>query len=251
MDITDYIRFKEDNVLAVHVDAVSQHEGWWYEGAGIYRPVWMVKTEKIAVDRYGVYVHPEKGQGENWNIPVEVMVRNDFDSEKEVNVKITIVSPAGRKILQTEKSITIGEREKETADFDVKIRNPELWNTDHPSQYCIITEVYSAKKLLDQVTDRFGFRTIHFNPDKGFFLNGKHVFLKGVNSHIDYGLTGKAVPDRAVRYKLELIKEMGANAFRTCHYPHSNAEMDMLDEMGFLVIDETRWFESTPESLNH
>ena len=97
------------------------------------------------------------------------------------------------------------------------------------------------------MTNRFGFRTFHFDADKGFFLNGRHVKLKGVCCHQDYGITGKAVPDNIYRYRIQLMKEMGANAYRTSHYPHAEATMDALDEEGMLVMDETRWFTSTDE----
>ena len=247
VDVTDFVSFAEDNVVAVYVDAVSQHEGWWYEGAGIYRPVWMIKTELVSVDLYGVYVHPEKKAGSCWNVPVEVTVRNDTMEEKTVRIETMILDPMGNVAAVLEACGTVALKDKETFFMIGEVAEPLLWDVENPRLYTAFTRIYEEEILLDETSDRFGFRTLQFDAEKGFFLNGKHVYLKGVNCHQDYGLTGKAVPERVQYYRLRLLKEMGANAFRTSHYPHSQITMDALDEMGFLVLDETRWFSSSEE----
>ncbi len=249
VDITDFVSFDRDNVLAVYVDATSHHEGWWYEGGGIYRPVWMIKTEKVSVDLYGVYVHPEKLTDDLWKVPTEVTVRNDDVIERNITVRTRLTSPEGNVAAQLEAEIHLSPKSKQTVCMEAEVVDPLLWDTITPNQYSAVTEILEEGKVIDEVLDRFGFRTLKFDAKEGFFLNGKHVLLKGVCLHQDYGLTGKAVPKRVQKYKLKLMREMGANALRTSHYPNSEATMDYLDEMGFLVMDETRYFSSAPESL--
>ncbi|MBQ7839080.1 MAG: DUF4982 domain-containing protein [Lachnospiraceae bacterium] len=249
VDITDFVDFENENVLAVYVDATSKHEGWWYEGGGIYRPVWLIKTDLVSVDLYGVYVHPQKKEDLRWDVPVEVTVRNDGTKTQRITIKTVLADPEGNPAACLEQTAEIAGKQKKTVTYAASVENPPLWDVDNPKRYTAVTCILKDGEEIDQVTDRFGFRTIRFDADEGFFLNGRHVYLKGVNCHQDYGLTGKAVPERVQRYKLKLIKEMGANAFRCSHYPHSESTMEALDEMGFLVMDETRHFSSSPESL--
>lgn len=250
VDITDYLDFENDNVLAVYVDATSRHEGWWYEGAGIYRPIWMIKTEKVSVDLYGVYVNPCKKDEHLWEVPIEITVRNAAALKQQIAVCTCLLQPDGTQVAQVESTFETEGKSKQTIHLLTCIRDPKLWDIKTPgNRYTVVTKLYQNGEEIDCVSDKFGFRTIRFDADEGFFLNEEHVVLKGVNCHQDYGLTGKAVPDRVQRYKLRLMKEMGANAFRCSHYPHSEVTMEALDEMGFLVLAETRRFGSTRESL--
>jgi len=248
VDITDIARFGEDNVVAVYVDN-SDHEGWWYEGAGIYRHVWLIKTELISVDLWGVWVNPQKIEDENWNVPVETTLRNDSMLPAKVQVRSAIVDKSGKEIAVAVTDTTIPSKDKIILNQTMSIVNPLLWGIDSPNLYSLNTGIISDSNQIDSVTTRFGFRTIEFCSDNGFFLNGKNVKIKGVCCHQDYGLTGKAMPDRVHYYRLRRLKEMGANGYRTAHYPPAEATMDALDELGFLVMDETRWYESTREGL--
>lgn len=249
VDVTDFVRFEEDNVLAVYVKADGRHEGWWYDGAGIYRPVWMIKTEKVSVDLYGVHIKPEKQQEEKWLVPVEVTVRNDDITSRRISVKTVLYSPQGEKAAEEEMECIVARKGKETVRLRMEVERPSLWDVDDPALYRAETILYEEDRELDRVTEKFGFRSIAFDADRGFFLNGRRVLLKGVNMHQDYGLTGRAVPERVQRYRLKLLKEMGCNAFRCSHYPHSETTMNALDEMGFLVIAENRTFSSSPEGM--
>lgn len=248
-DLTDYVDFTAENVLAVHLDVLSQNEGWWYEGSGIYRPVWLVKTEKIAVDLWGLYVHPECGEQDVWNTPVDVTLRNDGDAEKAVRVEIVLSNPDGDMAASGMKEIRIPPREKAEMRQEFTVTEPVRWDIFAPRQYIAQAAVYADGVKVDQVSVKYGYRTVTCDPDQGFFLNGRRVMIQGVCCHQDYGLTGRAVPERVQRYRLKLLKEMGANGYRTAHYPHSESTMDALDDMGFLVMDETRWFESTEDGL--
>ena len=248
VDITDVARFGQENVVAVYVNA-QEHEGWWYEGAGIYRDVWLEITESVAVERDGVFVHPELMGGESWNVPVDTELRNDDYEDAAVSVETVLYTMAGQEIARAQGEMTVPARDHATLRQAMRVENPALWDTQSPALHICETTVTRGGEIVDRTKCRFGFRTIRFDPDHGFFLNGKRVVIKGVCCHQDYGLTGKAVPKRVQKYRLELLREMGANGYRTAHYPHHAATMDYLDELGFLVMDETRWFETTPDGV--
>lgn len=245
VDISD-VAVCGENLLAVYVEA-DKHEGWWYGGGGIYRHVWLSKTDKVAVDLWGVYVVPEKLDDENFQVTIETEIINDRYEDVSAEAISLIYDKDGNEVLRLSGSAEIPLREKKKAVYSGKIKNPKLWDIENPYLYTVETKILVNGKICDTYSTRTGFRTFKLTPDKGMFLNGKHIKIKGVCSHQDFGLTGKAVPDNIYRYKIEMIKEMGANGYRTSHYPHSEATMDALDELGFIVMDETRWFESTDE----
>ncbi len=247
VEITDYVKFgNEENVLAVYVEAMP-NEGWWYQGAGIYRHVWLVKTDTVAVDLWGVYVAPEKVSDTLWQVKTETTVVNDRYENVTAECITTFFDKNKNAVATASSKIEIHEREKKTAVYYIDVENPDLWDIDTPNLYDVETVISVDGVECDRYMTRTGFRTIEIDADKGFFLNGKHVKIKGLCAHQDFGLTGKAVSDNVLRYKVEMIKEMGANGYRTSHYPHPEATMDALDELGFIVMDETRWFESTDE----
>ena len=248
VDITDMAKFgdTETNFLAVYV-STEEHEGWWYEGAGIYRNVWLIKTEKVSIDLWGVYANPQKGEGDLWTVKTEVTLRNDTQTRKSTRVLGEILDADGNIIAASEAAGMVADREKRTLHYDFKVENPRLWSPDDPYQYTMRTTLYAGKKEVDQTTVKFGFRTIRADKDEGLFINEKKYIIKGVCCHENCGLTGKYVPDNIQRYRVKMLKEMGANGYRTSHYPQSEAMMDALDENGFIVMNETRWFESTDE----
>lgn len=247
VDISDTVKFGDDeNVLAVYVET-CEHEGWWYEGGGIYRHVWLIKTDTVAVDLWGVYVAPKKIADGHWNVKTETTIINDRYEDVTAEYHTTIYDRGHNAVSAASGSIYIPLREKAAAVYDIAVNSPILWDLENPYLYSIETVISVNGTECDRYTTRTGFRTFDLDPDRGLFLNGKHVKIKGVCAHQDFGLTGKAVPDNIHRYKMEMIKEMGANGYRTSHYPHTEAIMDALDELGFIVMDETRWFESTDE----
>lgn len=250
VDITDVAKFgTEKNVLAVYVET-NHHEGWWYEGAGIYRHVWLCKTNPVAIDLYGVFVAPYKKEDDSWDIQVETTVRNDSYQNVIVRAVSTVLNKDGNPIATLSGNTGIPLREKGVAKYSANVKNPVLWDVDNPYQYTLKTDIYVNEILTDSIDTRFGFRYFETDADKGFFLNGRPLKIKGLCAHQDFGLTGKAVADNVHRYKAKLMKEMGANGFRTSHYPHSEAFMDALDDLGFIVMNEARWFSSAEDSLN-
>lgn len=247
-DVTDIVYFDRENVLAVYTDS-SSHEGWWYQGGGIYRNVWLVKTAKTAVDLWGVYVNPQKIDAENWDVNIETTVVNCAYNDANYTLNSAICTLDGNEIVHIENNYNVECKGKFTSNQKVNINNPLLWDTKSPNMYMVVTKIFLNGDLVDRVETKFGFRTFRFDCKKGFILNGRQLKLNGVCSHQDYGITGKAVPDNVYVYRVQMVKQMGANAYRTSHYPHAEATMDTLDEQGILVMDETRWYDSTDEGI--
>ena len=251
VDITDVVDFEKENVLAVYVDPDSR-EGWWYQGAGIYRNVWLVKTAKTAIDMYGVFLPVRKSGATLWNIPVEVEVFNVDYSDSKFDVLCDIISPDGRKVAGCEFSGSVEARSRNIIKGECSIDDPELWDINDPVRYTAVVSLRDEDgNIFDVYEQKFGFRTIKFCPETGFYLNGRNVKIKGVCAHLDFGLTGKAVPDNICRHKVKLCRDMGANAYRTSHYPHQDAVMEACDTLGVMVLDENRRFESTEETMKH
>lgn len=248
VDITDTVRYDAENVLSVYV-STEEHEGWWYEGGGIYRPVYLVKTEKTAVDLYGVYVKPELQKDGTWCVKIETTLRNDTDGAALLRVENTVLDAQGREIASATASGKFPPREKKILHSVAGVNSPRLWSPDDPYQYTVRTRVLRGERMVDEVFDRFGFRSFFMSPETGLQINGKSYKIKGFCGHESVGFCGKSVPDNIQRYRVQLMREMGANGYRTTHYPQSVGLMDALDEAGFIVMDETRWFESTEEGL--
>lgn len=248
VDISDVVYFGKDNVLAVYVNT-EEFEGWWYQGGGIYRDVRLVVTDKVSIDRYGVYAPVKKLDDGTWSVSFETTVRNDGDCDADFTVKSILLDADGNVAAEASASGNAEFRGKLTVTSCAKISDPHLWDTDDPYLYTVKTVLYSDGGEIDENRVQIGFRTVEADPDKGLFINGRHVLVKGVCGHQDFGLTGIAVPNNIMRYKIELYKEMGANAFRTSHYQHASATMDACDEFGMLVMDEVRHFESTDEGI--
>jgi len=246
VDITDYVRYGEENVAVVHV-MFNKNEGWWYQGGGIYRHVWLNKTEPVSVDLWGVFAHAQK-ENDKWLFTVETEIRNDYYEAKTVKAVNKLVDKSNSTVAVLEGEATVALRDKAVIKSTCTVENPVLWELDSPYVYTVVTELFVDNEKLDETHDRFGFRDFRFTSE-GFFLNGKKTFISGVCGHGDFGLTGKAVPDNILRHKVKLMKEMGANGYRSSHYPQAEAMLDALDDYGFIVMDETRWFNSTDDGI--
>ena len=248
VDITDFVKFDEENHLAVYVDS-NVHEGWWYSGGGIYRNVKLIKTSLISVDLYGVYVKPIKLDNDTWKILTEVTVRNDTLEDMNVLATVNILDSNKNFVTKTEVSGIIMGKNKSVLKAETTLKNPKLWSPENPTLYYAKTALSVDIKVIDEYETHFGFRTFYADANKGFFINDKHYKIYGMCSHADSGLFGKAVPDNIHRYKVNLIKQMGANGYRASHYTQAEAVMDELDKLGFIVMNECRWFSSSTENL--
>ncbi|MBE6680189.1 MAG: glycoside hydrolase family 2 protein [Ruminococcaceae bacterium] len=247
VDITDFVKFDKENIVAVHT-ITSRHECWWYEGGGICRNVWLKKSSPLHITLYGVYAKTKKLDNESWEVCIETELENCFATSKSAFVYSNIYDQSGKELAKTTASVEISDYGKTTAKSTLKVKSPLIWSPDEPVLYSVKCEVYSDGIFCDSESVRIGFRTFEATT-KGFFINGKKYKIKGVNAHEDFGITGRAVPENIHRYKIQMLKEMGANAYRCSHYPQNEAIMDALDESGFIVMAETRHFDSSAEGL--
>ena len=248
VDITDFVKFGEDNVLAVHV-TTGHHESWWYEGGGIYRHVWLIKTAPVHIALWGVYTKSLRQNDNTWHIEIETEAENSDFADTEIRAVSVIRDQNGTLAAEGECTAFCPAQETTTLRYRAVLDCPRLWSPEDPHQYTCETTLYRDGEAIDCLQTKFGCRTFRCDPDKGLFINEKPVKIKGLCGHYDCGLLGKAVPDNVFRYKVRLMQEMGANGYRTSHYPQSTALMDALDEAGFIVFDETRWFSTDENSM--
>ena len=248
IDITDVVYRDKDNVIAVYVNT-EEFEGWWYQGGGIYRDVFLVITEPVAIDRYGVYAPYERLDNGNFRVNYETTVINSTYGDVSVTAKTELIAPDGKTVSVAEGDGRVALRENSTLYYSAEVVSPMLWDCDTPNLYTVKTTLYVGNEAWDENTTRIGFRTIEIDAQNGLLLNGKPTFINGLCCHQDFGLTGLAVPDNVAKYKVALFKEMGANGYRCSHYQQTASYMDAFDEMGFLVMNEARWFESTKEGI--
>ena len=248
VDITENVYFDKNNVIAVYVNT-DEFEGWWYQGGGIYRDVRLVVTEKTAIDRYGVYAPYEKINETDWKINFETTLVNTDYEDKTAEVISYVIGKNGDVTASARAEAVLERCGKTTVKYSAIVNNPLLWSVNAPNLYQIKTELLLNGEVVDTDLTRIGFRTIELSAEKGFLINGEKTIIKGVNCHQDFGITGLAVPKNIYAYRIKLLKEMGCNGYRTSHYQHPADEMDLFDENGFVVMDETRWFETSEYAL--
>lgn len=238
-DLTKHLtRDNSDNVLSVYVDRTRYADSRWYTGSGIYRNVSLITVNKLHVPIWGTFVKtPQVSQAEA-TVDIEVTVRNDRANSEAMTVVTEIQSPDGKTVatMLSETKVATGVTAK--LRQSERVTNPRLWSTNSPALYQAVTRVLQSGKVVDEVTTRFGIRSIEFRAREGFFLNGEPILMKGVSLHHDGGLVGVAVPKEVWRRRLETLKEAGVNAVRTAHNPFSKEFLELCDEMGLLVQNE-------------
>jgi beta-galactosidase len=236
-DLTPYLNYSDNNVIAVKVDHSKYADSRWYTGSGIYRNVKLITTSKVHVKQWGVYVRTPEVTPQKAKVNVEVNLFNGQDDDADIILE-NFFTFGSDTIIKTKQSLQLSAKKDSIVSIDFEIEHPILWDVDHPNLYKLLTIIKNGGKILDNVTTRVGFRNIRFDPDEGFFLNGKNLKIKGVCLHHDAGCLGAAVPRRVIERRMDLLKEMGCNAIRTSHNPYSSEFMDLCDEKGFLVMDE-------------
>ena len=248
-DLLDDLRYGKEgkNVILVKVDA-SEYEGWWYEGCGIYRHVWLTKTDKLHVDRFGTYVTTPSVSTEEADVNVKTTIKNEYKIVKNITLISKIVNNKGAVLDIKTTSHVIDPFSSTEILQKGAIQKPLLWSPETPTLYKVLTEVSENGKVIDNYETTFGIRTIEFNRN-GFFLNGKLYPVKGTCNHQDFAGIGVALPDKINEYKLKLLKDMGSNAYRCSHHPPTPELLDMCDRMGLLVLDENRMLSSTEEGI--
>ncbi len=245
IELTPHIKFGEDNVVSIRLSNPPQSSRW-YPGAGIYRNVWLTKTSAVHVSHWGTRIITEKATADSANLNYRTTLINQgqTDASTQTTVKIYALDSHEAKTgdpvaVVAAMATQVGAGMEETFETQIPVPHPALWNLAHPNLYVAVTEVQQEGKLVDQSETVFGIRTIKFDPDKGFFLNGERVQLNGVCGHADLGALGMAFNDRAAERQLEILKEMGCNAFRTSHNMPAPELLDLCDRMGILVMDES------------
>lgn len=247
-DISNYLRYGAENALVVRVDA-TQYEGWFYEGAGIYRHVWLNQYNPVHLDESPVFVYT--GVQKNLaTVFIETTVQNESYAVSNVSISAIITDRDGNKMGETISTpVTLAINENKTIKQSVKVINPRLWSLEDPYLYRVIPMVKLGGKIIDTDKLRFGIRTVDITA-KGLFLNGKYIKIKGTNNHQDHAGVGSALPDYLQYYRIFLLKQMGSNAYRTSHNPPAKELLDACDSLGMLVMDENRLLNSSPQYMN-
>lgn len=248
-DVSDFAYTGQRNVLLVRVDA-TQSDGWFYEGAGIYRHVWLIKTNPIHVKKWGTLV---KSQVKPAEATLSILTEISNDGAKDTNARIisTIVDPAGQAVgkhIAQPASVAAGGDQTYTQQIVVK--QPRLWSLEDRNLYKLVTEIQADGQVVDRYETPFGIRTVAFDANKGFLLNGQSVKLKGTCNHQDHAGVGAALPDSVQYYRVRKLQEMGCNSIRTSHNPPTPELLDACDQLGMLIFDETRMMSSNPEGLS-
>ncbi|MFN7928955.1 MAG: beta-galactosidase GalA [Blastocatellia bacterium] len=247
-DVTDFVLPGVPNVLLVRVDATLS-DGWFYEGAGLYRHVWLVKTAPVHVKKWGTLA-TAKVQAGQAAVTIRTEIENQSKAVANVRVTSTLLDPAGKTVGKTiSQPAAIAEFDERTYEQQVVVKQPALWSLEERNLYKLVTEVEAGGTITDRYETRFGIRELKFDPDNGFFLNGKAVKIKGTCNHQDHAGLGVALPDAVQRFRVRKLQEMGCNALRTSHNPPTPELLDACDELGMLVLDETRMLSSNPDGL--
>ena len=247
IDLTPYIITGADNQIAIRIDNPN-HSARWYSGAGIYRNVWLVKTNPIHVAQWGTTIQTRNISKESATIDLSVVIENNSTIDKKVLTKTDLfflnseMQKSGNRVASFSTIPIIAKvGKKSITNGRTIIQNPKLWGvppSQKPNLYLAVTQVISDGKVIDEYETKFGIRSLNFDPEKGLFVNGFPVRIQGVNQHHDLGALGAAFNVTAAKRQLDLLKELGCNAIRMAHNPPAPELLDLTDQMGFLVVDE-------------
>ena len=241
-DVTEYVNYGGDNLICVRADATLE-EGWFYEGAGIYRDVWLLKTAAVGVAPFGTFVYADLKQPyDKATIHVETEVNNHSLTSQQCEVSHRLLDADGREVAKSAPS-AVTLKAKQTLNSQLLTMNlnaPHLWSPSDPYLYKVETTVKVDGRVTDVYETTTGIRDIEFDADRGFLLNGQPLKLKGVNLHQDHAGVGAAIPDALQAWRIKQLKKMGCNAYRASHNPMTPALLDVCDREGILVIDENR-----------
>jgi len=237
-DLTPFLHAPgSPNVIAVRL-APEANSSRWYPGAGIYRNVWLDNTGPVSVARWGTYVTTPEVSANSATVVVKTELRNRLASDSPVTVRSSVIDSGGEQVARVDTQVTIAAGGNPTIPIQLTVQRPQLWDLEHPHLYSLVTELMSDDKVVDRYITPFGIRTIAFDAQKGFSLNGQILKLHGVCLHHDLGALGAAVNRRAIERQLEIMKAAGVNAIRTSHNPPAPELLEYADRMGFLVMDE-------------
>ncbi|MBN2686127.1 MAG: DUF4982 domain-containing protein [Pontiellaceae bacterium] len=240
LDLTPYLKPGQQNTLAIRIDN-PEESSRWYPGGGIYRNVWLIKTDPVHCAQWSTYVTTPLISDSAAKINIQSTILNQSTESKDVRVKTQIFEEGTRDnavASSQEITLSIEPNGSQSYETEVLIDNPKRWDLQAPNRYVAVISILEDGKILERHETPFGIRTINFIADRGFLLNGKLTELKGVCLHHDLGALGAAFNVRAAERQLEILKEMGVNAIRTAHNPPAPEFLELCDRMGFLVLDE-------------
>lgn len=248
-DLTDVLRYGKEgkNVILVKVDA-TQPEGWWYEGCGIYRHVWLIKTDRLHVTRFGTYITTPTVSEAEATVSIKTTLKNEYKTAKNITLVSKIADQKGHVFDTRSSTLTIAPLDQIEVSQTGILKKPLLWSPETPVLYKVLTQVIENGSIVDTYETTFGVRTVEINRN-GVFLNGKLYPVKGTCNHQDFAGIGVALPNKINWYKLKLLKEMGSNGYRCSHHAPTPELLDMCDSMGLLVLDENRHLSSSEENL--
>src|SRR5690606_35302259 len=237
-ELTGHLNKKGENVIAVKVDHTQFADSRWYPGSGIYRNVYLTITQPVHFNLWGVgFTTPEVSESKA-SAKITAAVKNSTSIQADIIIKSRLIDPEGKTAVIAKKKISLQKNGEAETEFSMAVPNPQLWSPDEPNLYSLNVSLYQKGKKIDEYQTSVGFRNLKFDPDEGFYLNGKNMKLKGVCIHHDAGALGAAVPREVWERRLQKMKDAGCNAIRMSHYPHQDYLYDLCDKMGFLVMDE-------------
>lgn len=245
LDLTPYIKFGGNNVIAIRLDNPT-NSSRWYPGGGIYRNVWLVKTGPVHVGHWGTFITTPEINKDAASVSIKVSVDNRSAAQASIKISSEIYEldskdqKSSRSVASTDSAnLTISPDSAAAASLSGTVRKPRLWDVKDPARYVAVTTLTQGDRVIDRYETPFGIRSIKFTADNGFLLNGRRVPLNGVCDHHDLGALGSAINTRALERQLEILKEMGDNAIRTSHNPPAPELLEIADRLGFVVMDES------------
>lgn len=236
-DMTPYLK-EGDNVLAVRVDHSRHADSRWYTGSGIYRDVWIVSAPDTHFAQWGIGWHATSLTDRQAVVTVDVEIEKHTPDAERLEVVATLCDASGKQVAKRSTRIAKAQQGMSKTTLSLKVSKPHRWDTRDPYLYTLKTELLADGRKVDASETKVGLRTLEFNADKGFFLNGRNMKVKGVCLHHDAGVLGAVVPREVWKRRLENLQEMGANAIRMSHNPQAPVVYDLCDELGLLVMDE-------------
>ncbi|WP_010167273.1 glycoside hydrolase family 2 TIM barrel-domain containing protein [Candidatus Epulonipiscium viviparus] len=247
VDFTAVAHIGEINTLAVYIDN-SDFEGWWYEGSGIYRNVWLQKTDALRLNWWDNFIYSVNLKDDDFDIYVSGMLENYSDATRTVTIKYALK--------ENNNTVELGQYDLSVAPCDVAsysevftFADATRWSIDNPFLYTVIVTVVENGEIIDELTTKTGFRTVRFTADHGLFINNQPIKVKGVCIHQDHGSLGVAVPAAVEEFRIKKLKEMGVNAYRCAHNNPSIHILELCDKYGMIVMDENRWFETSHDAF--
>lgn len=238
-DLTPHLKYNGNDTITVKVDHSNYADSRWYTGSGIYRNVYLIKANPVHIDQWGVYCYADKISGKQASLNIQATVKNTTTSPVTVEVQQSVTKKGEQKVLaKSSKKLQIAPSSTATTLSVLKISNPAMWSVHNPELYEVHTTILQNKQVIDESYLKTGIRTLKFDANKGFFLNGENMKLKGVCIHHDLGSLGAEVYRPLWERRLRELKALGCNAIRTSHNPQDDIIYDICDEIGLMVMDE-------------